>query len=428
VDGAHEDLAGQVLTNPGETGAGRESNSVDDDGNGYVDDWRGWDFAYGDNDPSDLDGHGTNVAGIVAARNGNGKGGSGLAPDARVLNLKALNDTGSGDWSEIAEAFDYAGRAGVRVVNASLGGDGYVPVIDNTVAQWPDTLYVVSAGNDSLDLDTTTYYPCEAAPENVLCVGASDNRDEKPGFSNFSPTAVDVFAPGVLALGPAQGSYFYYSGTSQAAPHVSALAALLLARDGSLTAAQVKQAIIDSAEPRAQLAAYGRGGGRANAQVALDLLSAPGGSDTDGDGVLDGADSCPDTAGVAWLAGCPLPATPPPDPPSTGQAPGNSGGGGGQGGGGGVPPEPAPARLTRIDVSARGGKVNVRVRTSRPVSVRVAAQRKVCRAGRCTWKTVRTARVSRTGKAKLRLAAGRYRLQVSALGAATRYRAVTVRG
>lgn len=256
MDAAHEELAGQMAVNAGETGAGRASNHVDDDGDGLIDNWRGWDFAYDDNNPSDADGHGTNVAGIIAARNGNARGGSGLAPDARILNLKALRDDGNGFWEDTAAAFDYAGRTGVRVVNASLGGEAFVPIINATVSKYPNTLYVVSAGNDSLNLDTAMYYPCEAAAANVLCVGASDNQDAKADFSNYSPTAVDVFAPGVRILGPAEGTYYFYGGTSQASPHVAALAALLLARDGSLTAAQVKQAIIDSADPKPQLTAY----------------------------------------------------------------------------------------------------------------------------------------------------------------------------
>jgi hypothetical protein len=189
VDANHEDLSSQLATNPGEMGGGRESNHADDDGDGLIDDWRGWDFVYGDNDPSDLKGHGTHVTGTIAARNANATGVSGLAPDAKVLMLKGLGDDGQGAWSGLADAFDFAGDQGIRVVNASLGGTGPVPVIDDVVAQHPNTLYVVAAGNDNRDLDTSTYYPCEAAAANVLCVGASDNRDLKAGFSNYSSTS-----------------------------------------------------------------------------------------------------------------------------------------------------------------------------------------------------------------------------------------------
>jgi subtilisin family serine protease len=297
VDAGHEDLAGAVAVNAGETGGGKETNGVDDDGDGLVDDWRGYDFIYGDNNPSDVKGHGSHVTGTIAARNANSIGITGLAPDAKVLMLKALGDDGFGAWSVIADAFDFAGDQGIRVVNASLGGAGSVPVIDDVIAQHPNTLYVVSAGNDSANLDTSTYYPCEAPEANVLCVGASDNRDEPASFTNFSPTAVDVFAPGVSVLSTTGSSYWFYNGTSMAAPHVSAEAALLLQRDPTLTAAQVKAAIVDSAEPKAALSAYGFNGGRANARAALDLISpAP---DADGDGVADASDNCAGTANAS---------------------------------------------------------------------------------------------------------------------------------
>src|SRR4051794_5136875 len=238
VDAGHPDLQGQLRTNPGEmgtdaNGAARAANGVDDDGDGLVDDWRGYDFADGDSDPDDVGGHGSHVAGTIAAANGNGVGITGVAPDARVLPLKALANTGSGSWSDIANAFDYAGDINVRIVNASLGGAGAVPVISDVIAQHPNTLYVVAAGNtdpDGLDLDASTFYPCEAPQPNVLCVGASTSTDMRARFSNFSPTAVDVFAPGVSILSTKGGGYWYFDGTSMAAPHVAGEAALLLAR------------------------------------------------------------------------------------------------------------------------------------------------------------------------------------------------------
>jgi len=297
ADAGHEDLSGALAVNAAETGNGRETNGIDDDGDGLIDDWRGYDFVYGDNNTSDVKGHGSHVTGTIAARNANGIGITGLAPDAHVLMLKALGDDGYGAWSGIADAFDFAGDRGIRVVNASLGGTGYVPVIDDVIAEHPNTLYVVAAGNDNANLDTSTYYPCEAAEANVLCVGASDNRDQRASFSNYSPTGVDVFAPGVWVLSTTGGSYWYYNGTSMAAPHVSAEAALLLQRDPTLTAAQLKAAIIGSAEPKAALSSYGFNGGRANARAALDLVGpAP---DGDGDGFADAADNCPGTANVS---------------------------------------------------------------------------------------------------------------------------------
>jgi subtilisin family serine protease len=289
ADAAHADLAGQLATNAGEMG-GKETNGLDDDADGLVDNWRGYDFAYGDATPSDIDGHGSHVAGTIAAANGNGLGVTGVAPDARVLVLKALDDAGSGQWSDVANAFDYAGDIGVRVVNASLGGAGEVPVVSDVIAQHPNTLYVVAAGNTATNLDNQTYSPCEAPHANVLCVGASDSTDRRASFSSFSPTAVDVFAPGVDVLSTTGGSYAFMSGTSMAAPHVAALAALILAHRPGLTAAQVKQAIMVSSERRAALALFGADGGRANANAALSAAEHP--EDGDGDSVPDVIDNC----------------------------------------------------------------------------------------------------------------------------------------
>ena len=146
------DLQGAFATNPGETGTDaqgddRQSNGIDDDHDGLVDDWRGWDFASADNLPQDLNGHGTHVAGIIAARKDNQLGVAGVAPDAQVMSLRVLDASGSGTAAAVADAFDYAGELGVRVVNASLGSSGPSQAEADAIAAHPATLYVVAAGN-----------------------------------------------------------------------------------------------------------------------------------------------------------------------------------------------------------------------------------------------------------------------------------------
>ena len=94
-----------------------------------------------------------------------------------MLSLEVLDDDGMGNWAALIGAFDLAGDMGIRVVNASLGGEDAVPGIAAVANAHPNTLYVVAAGNDTRNLETATYSPCEAAAANVLCVGASDNRD-----------------------------------------------------------------------------------------------------------------------------------------------------------------------------------------------------------------------------------------------------------
>ncbi|HEX5620189.1 MAG TPA: S8 family serine peptidase, partial [Solirubrobacteraceae bacterium] len=212
----HPDLAAQVATNAGETGTDalgrdRRSNRVDDDVNGYVDDWHGWDFvaaypsigveegdstAGPDNDPQDNHGHGTHVAGTVAAQRDNNEGIAGVAPGAKVMPLRALGSTGSGTNIAIAEAFDYAGKMGLRVVNASLGGPGLDQTQLSAIQAHPNTLYVIAAGNSNVNNDVTPHGPCALPAANILCVGASDENDRRASFSNYGAASVDVFAPG----------------------------------------------------------------------------------------------------------------------------------------------------------------------------------------------------------------------------------------
>jgi subtilisin family serine protease len=196
---AHPDLAGAIAVNAGESGGGKETNGIDDDGNGLVDDWHGWDWVDGDNDPFDPDGHGTHVAGAIAARAGDGYGVSGMDAWARILPLRVLGPAGGTD-AVVADAFDYAASMGARVVNASLSGDGPSMALESAIAAHPGVLFVVAAGNDSLDVDATPQYPCAAPQANVICVAATDQDDVLASFSNHGAASVDLAAPGTNIL------------------------------------------------------------------------------------------------------------------------------------------------------------------------------------------------------------------------------------
>ena len=131
VEAGHPDLAPNITgANPGETGNGREDNGIDDDGNGKVDDWRGWDFVGNDNNPLDTtpERHGTHVAGVIAARGDNGLGMAGVAWRAQVIPIRAIGSDGTGSESAIAGAIRYASERGARIVNASFGGDEFSAV------------------------------------------------------------------------------------------------------------------------------------------------------------------------------------------------------------------------------------------------------------------------------------------------------------
>lgn len=172
VDAAHPDLAANIA--PG--------------GRDFVDD---------DNDPSDLDGHGTHVAGTIGGVGANGVGITGVAQEVGLLPIRVLDEDGNGNDADIAAGFAYAAAQGARIVNASLGGEGAAPVLDAAIAAAPQTLFVVAAGNDGSDNDATPFFPCNSPGANVICVAATDSRDELAGFSNFGATSVDLAAPGV---------------------------------------------------------------------------------------------------------------------------------------------------------------------------------------------------------------------------------------
>jgi subtilisin family serine protease len=394
VDAGVADLAGQVAGNPGEIAG----NGVDDDHNGLVDDYRGWDFSAGDNDPADEHGHGTHVAGTVAALSGNGVGVAGVAPGARVLPIRVLNASGSGSDSTIAQGFDYAGKLGVRIVNASLGGPGASQTLTDAMAAHPRTLYVVAAGNDNANADASPVFPCTSPAPNVLCVGATDPRDARASFSNYGATTVDVFAPGQWIDSTLKGGAFgLMSGTSMASPNVAGTIALVLAADPNATTAQLKAAIMASADPVAGLAGLAVSGGRVNAAAAVKAVTAPAPAPT----------PTP-------------PATPTATPVETPEAPVAAPE---------ITPAPVPARpeVRTLTLSGalrgRSGKLQAIFTVTRGTPVRVS----IARRGHATAAEASWSLSAHAGANKLRLtrrvggrtlARGRYTLRVAAGGSA----------
>lgn len=248
--------------------AGERENGIDDDGNGYVDDLIGWNFLDQDNNPWDLAGHGTFVTGIIAAATGNGEGIAGINGHARIMPLKALSFMGAGRATIVAEAIYYAVRNGARIINLSLGSPRFSAAEERAIrhANEQGVLVIVASGNDGGDI--VDFGP--AGSPNVITVAASTSDDQRAGYSNFGQQ-VDITAPGsdILSLrarrtdfilmtlplnyepGGAfvgqEGRYYRASGTSFAAPFVSAVASLLWSRNPDLSAEQVRRILLQSA-------------------------------------------------------------------------------------------------------------------------------------------------------------------------------------
>jgi len=246
VDLGHPDLAANAWTNSREVAA----NGVDDDANGRVDDVHGWDFFGQDADPGDENGHGTHVAGVLAARGRNGIGVSGVAQKAQIMALRVLGADNRGAPGNVAAALRYAVANGARVVNVSLTTARPAPALDAAIAEADaaGVLVVVSAGNEHTDLDATPSYPACSTSPNVVAVAATTRSGALAEFSNFGASCVDLAAPGEDILAThAGGGYKTRSGTSAATAQVSGAAVLLLAARPTLNVAQLRGALVNTA-------------------------------------------------------------------------------------------------------------------------------------------------------------------------------------
>ena len=226
VDLAHRDLAPNLWSNPGEV----PGNGIDDDGDGIVDDIHGADFVNRDGDPADDNGHGTHVAGIIAARGNNGVGVAGLAWRARIMAVKVLGPDASGDMATVAEGVRYAVAHGARVINLSLTGASPGTDLADAVAEaaTANVLVVAAAGNTHNDDDAIAAYPAALDALNLIAVTSSDQRGALAPSASFGRTSVDLAAPGEEILSTRRGGgYELRSGSSMAAAQVSGAAVLL---------------------------------------------------------------------------------------------------------------------------------------------------------------------------------------------------------
>jgi len=229
-------------------------------------------------DPTDDEGHGTHVAGIIGAVGNNGSAGAGITGVAwkiQLMPLKFLTASGSGSTSDAVACIDYAVGHGAAIINASYGESGGVfsqaQYLAIRRARDAGVIFVAAAGNDGTNLDISPHYPASYALDNVISVGASGRRDEAASFSNYG-ASVELFAPGseILSLGyTSDTGTLVASGTSMAAPHVSGALALLKARFPSDSPRQLINRLLRSVDTPAGIAGKSQTRGRLNLARAL---------------------------------------------------------------------------------------------------------------------------------------------------------------
>lgn len=247
----HPDLAANIWSNPGEIAG----NGVDDDGNGYVDDVRGWDFAGIDANPVDEHGHGTHVAGTIGAVGGNGIGNAGVAWRCKLVPLRFIGATG-GLTSDAVLAIGYCRAKGIKVSNNSWGSTTFAQSLSDAIAQAGAAghLFVAAAGNNSQDSGVAPFYPAAYPHASIISVAASNNDDARAYFSNWSSTSVDLCAPGMnIHSTHLSNAYTWMSGTSMAAPHVAGAAVLAWSANPDWNLSQVRSRILSTTRPVAAL-------------------------------------------------------------------------------------------------------------------------------------------------------------------------------
>ena len=262
----HEDLAANMWTNPGEI----QGNGIDDDGNGFADDYYGYDFFYNDPDPLDEHGHGTHTGGTIGAVGNNGLGIVGVSWNVKIMAIKIFSASGRDSTSAmLINAYNYIRMmkergVNIRVTNNSYAGCDEQCGIDYASKEAIDAmgdagiLNVFAAGNNNQNNDTsaTPNYPATYTSPSVLSVASSTSTDVRSGFSAYGANSVDIAAPGSGVLSTyfsSNSSYGLMSGTSMAAPHVTGAAALLSAFDPSLTPASLKATLINTVDTFASL-------------------------------------------------------------------------------------------------------------------------------------------------------------------------------
>jgi thermitase len=280
----HPEFAGRLWSNAFEI----PGNGIDDDQNGLIDDVLGWNFVNNTSNPSDDQGHGTNVTSILAATGNNMIGYAGVDWNCKIMVLKGLNENNSGFYSWWISAIRYAADHGARVINLSVGGSSFSTFLRDAIQYALDLDVVVVACMMNTN-SSTVFYP--AAFPGVIAVGSTNPDDSRSAPFFWSPTSGSNFGPHISVVAPGNFMYgldfrnpnnynSYWGGTSQATPLVAGLASLLLAQDPFRLPADIKNIIESTAvdqvgRPSEDTPGWDiyHGFGRVNAFAALSQLS-----------------------------------------------------------------------------------------------------------------------------------------------------------
>ena len=306
IDWSHPDLINNIWQNLGEDSDGDgtvlewdgsqnrwifdpdDQNGIDDDGNGYADDFIGWNFADNNNWVYDECYHGTLVSGIIGAEGNNDLGVIGVCPNVKLMVVKVFApiviDNCLGSISTVIEGLYYAVSMGADISNHSYGSDEFSIAYREAIidAEENNHLLIAAGANESEDSDLFPQYPASYSLSNVISVAASDENDQITNISNYGELSLDLFAPGMSILSTiptddyilnAEGNYAYSNGTAMAAPHVTGAAALLLSQCPDLSYQEIKDILLISVDVNPDLEGKCVTGGRLNVGNALNVVA-----------------------------------------------------------------------------------------------------------------------------------------------------------
>ena len=276
----HEDLIDNIWVNTGEI----VGDSIDNDGNGYIDDIYGWNCGDSNGDVSYVSNHGVHVAGIVSAVTDNSKGVASVARNAKIASIKIFNSSGKSTLSYIIEGINYAKKNDINIINCSFGGAGWgstsVSIVKSAIEAVPDIFFVIAAGNIATsapqpDNDQTAVYPSQLTKDldNVISVANTTSSDELSSTSHYGATSVDIAAPGTVIYSTIPtSSYGTMSGTSMATPMVASAVAVMRAVNPNISAKEIKETLCSSSDKLSALTGKVISGGRLNAYNAVKAI------------------------------------------------------------------------------------------------------------------------------------------------------------